>query len=172
MTNSADNFEIRLLGSVPRLKKLAFALTASKADSEDLVQSTLERALSRQQQCRNLDKVENWSLTILRSIWKNEVRSRFVRRGNGHVDSNKLTESSRQEHKYEVNRLRTAVNELPEQYRSAVILIDVYGMSYKEASDLLEVEIGTIKSRLARGRQRLIESEFSNSEPAQSEIRP
>ncbi len=150
------SFENRLVGAVPRLKKLAYALTASAPDSDDLVQSTIERAIARQHQCTDVAKVESWAVAILRSIWKNEIRSRSVRRGNGLENVDQLVDQKPPERQYEVGQLREAVQALPEHYRSVVLLVDVYGMTYQETADMLELPQGTVMSRLSRARNQLL----------------
>ncbi len=154
----SGDFERRLVTAMPRLKRLAYALTASTADSEDLVQSTVERALARQEQCIDKSKVESWAFSILRSIWKNELRSRYVRRGHGLENVEDLIDPNMPEKQYELGLLRKAVQELPEHYREVVMLVDVCGMSYQEATDMLALQKGTVMSRVSRGRKMLLDT--------------
>lgn len=156
MTILTKNIEHQLVDAVPRLRQLAYALTASKSDSDDLVQSTVERALTRQHQCTDVAKVENWAFSILHSIWKNELRSRHVRRGNGIEDVGELVDERQPEQQYELEMLRQAAMNLPVHYRSVVILVDVYGMSYQETAEMLDIKLGTVMSRLSRARNQLL----------------
>lgn len=156
MAAPGDPVRRELIALLPRLRRFARALTRNTDEADDLVQIALERAL------RNLDgwtrgtRLDAWMFRIMKNAWIDEIRSKTVRGrvfapeeagalvGTGGVQDMELF--------LEAQAARAAMNELPEEQRIAVALVLVEGLSYREAADLLEVPIGTVTSRLARGR--------------------
>jgi len=135
-------------------------------DGDDLVQTTLERAINREHQLQEDKGLYGWVFSILRSTWKNELRSRKIRRGNGSVDVDQLTDdtdSACQETLQLKQNLPDRVMALPEDFRSVLLLVDVEGFSYSEAADVLDIPKGTLMSRLARARNKLIADETLNT---------
>lgn len=156
---SKQEFCDKLVAMVPRLRRFAIVLTGSTQDGEDLVQSSLERAINKRAQFRHNHSFEGWVFSILKSSWKNEVRSRVVRNGNGTMDAYSLTDTSPdndQEQETSRMQLREALMRLPDHHKEAIALVDIEGLSYKEAADILQIPTGTLMSRLARGRDTLL----------------
>jgi len=155
-----DTFQRDLIALIPRLQRYALGLTGSTHDRDDLVQNTLERAMQKRHQWRSNSRLDGWVFSILNSIWKNEIRSRSVRRGNGVIDVDMLSDAA-DEHALEcevlLHQVQAAVTQLPDAQRAAVLLVDVEGFSYGDAASALGIPIGTLMSRLARGRNRLLE---------------
>jgi len=118
------------------------------------------RALERSGQFVPGTRMDRWLLSILHSIWLNEVRSRRVRHGQGLVDAdNALSfdgEYAAQTHVLAAQVIRR-VDALPETQRETVFLAYVEGLSYREVADVLDVPIGTVMSRLAAARAKLAE---------------
>ncbi len=118
------------------------------------------RALERAGQFVPGTRMDRWLLSILHSIWLNEVRSRRVRHGQGLVDAdNALSfdgEYAAQTHVLAAQVIRR-VDALPETQRETVFLAYVEGLSYREVADVLDVPIGTVMSRLAAARVKLAE---------------
>lgn len=147
-----------LAGHLTRLWRFGLVLSGNRDTAEDLVQATCVRALERAGQFRPGTKLDRWLYTILNSIWKNEIRSRKVRRGAGFADAEKvlLTDGAAEA---ETNILARQVLEemrlLPEVQRVTIFLVYVEGFTYKEAAEELDVPIGTVMSRLAAGRVKL-----------------
>jgi RNA polymerase sigma-70 factor (ECF subfamily) len=141
-----------------RLWRYALVLSGSRDAAEDLVQATCVRAIERAGQFQPGTRLDRWLISILRSIWLNEVRSRKVRQGQGLVDADAvlvfdgLRETETNIFAAQVLR---EVQSLPEMQREAVYLVYVEGLTYREAADALAVPIGTIMSRLATARARL-----------------
>ncbi|MEG3191974.1 RNA polymerase sigma factor [Lysobacter sp. D1-1-M9] len=146
----------RLCELLPRMRRFARSLTGHPQDADDVVQTAIERALARASQWRPDQALEPWLFGIVRNAWLDEVRAR-QRRGRvfapeeegeavGHdgVDAHAVVLS-----------VEAAMVRLPEEQRAAVALVLVEGLSYKEAAAALEVPIGTVTSRLARGREAL-----------------
>jgi RNA polymerase sigma-70 factor (ECF subfamily) len=104
--------------------------------------------------------MDRWLMSILHSIWLNEVRSRRVRHGQGLVDAdNALSfdgEYAAQTHVLAAQVIRR-VDALPESQRETVFLAYVEGLSYREVAEELDVPIGTVMSRLAAARAKLAE---------------
>ncbi|MEE9352501.1 MAG: sigma-70 family RNA polymerase sigma factor [Thiotrichaceae bacterium] len=155
MSQRNDFFNSQLTALIPRLRRYARVLCFDYQDNDDLVQATLERALSRQHQWQPKTKLDRWVFTIESSIWKNELRSRSVRKGNGLLDTSTLVDE-KPNHQSEWNilldQVLNHVMELPENQRAAILLVYVEGMKYQEAAEVLDIPQGTLMSRLARGR--------------------
>lgn len=118
------------------------------------------RALERAGQYVPGTRMDRWLLSILHSIWLNEVRGRRVRQGQGCVDADEALsfdgESVAQTHVLAAQVIRR-VDALPETQRETVFLAYVEGLSYREVAEVLQVPIGTVMSRLAAARAKLAE---------------
>lgn len=153
-------FERELLGLLPRLRRFARSLTRDAADADDLTQAALERALKARAQWAPGTRLDSWMMKIVRNCWIDETRSRSRRArtfaeeeaGTGIGDDGHLAIEARAE-MADVDR---AMERLPPEQREAVALVLVEGLAYREAADLLEIPIGTLTSRLTRGRQALV----------------
>jgi RNA polymerase sigma-70 factor (ECF subfamily) len=154
------DLRLALVELMPRLRRFGIVLTRSTVDADDLVQAACERALLRRDQLRRDSKIGAWIYQIMRNLWIDELRSR---RSNLHDrieaahdvigdDGEALVETGSA-----WAAVRRALEALPVDQRVALILICVDGMSYKETAAILGVPIGTVTSRLARGRRALHE---------------
>lgn len=142
---------------LPRLRRFALSLTGEPADADDLLQSTVERALSRNAPEGKLE-VSKWMFRICRNLWIDEIRSRKVREAV--TDRPESIEEPRANTETLINELTyrevvAAMDELPEEQREVLSLVAVSGMTYREAAEVLEVPTGTVMSRLARARAAL-----------------
>ena len=148
-------------GLPPLLKRLwryGMVLSGNADVAHDLVQATCLRALEKCEQFQPGTQVSRWTYTILSSIWKNELRSRRVRMGQGFVDPEiaLVTDGVREmDTNLLARQVLKEVERLPEGQREAVFLVYAEGMSYREAAEILDVPQGTIMSRLAAARQKL-----------------
>lgn len=162
MTGFTDEIRAALTALLPRLRRFARTLTHHDADADDLVQLALERALLRQTQWQPDTRLDSWMFTIMRNAWIDEVRQR--RRRGQHSDVDELAEimpDQVQSAAAELLSVQDAMAQLPEEQRTAVSLVLIEGLSYKEAADVMQVPMGTLTSRLARGRdalQRLLQA--------------
>jgi RNA polymerase sigma-70 factor (ECF subfamily) len=153
---SPPDLSAELVTLLPRLRRFARTLTRNPADADDLVQLALERALARAHQLRPDAALAGWVFGILRHAWIDELRARarservFAPEESGqHVgDPGPAAQA-------EMLSVQEAMARLPEEQRIAVALVLVEGFSYKEAAHVMEVPIGTLTSRLARGREAL-----------------
>jgi RNA polymerase sigma-70 factor (ECF subfamily) len=141
---------------LPRLRRFARTIARNVHDADDLVQLSIERALLKYDQWRPELKFDGWMFGIMRNAWIDEVRSRSRRdRVFAPEEAGASVGHDGTESQVRLLAVQRAVADLPEEQRLAVALVLVEGLSYKEAADVLEVPIGTLTSRLARGREAL-----------------
>lgn len=147
-----------MLDALPRLRRFAWSLTGNRDDADDLVQSTVERALARGVP----EKMETlpWMFKVCRNLWIDEVRAHNVRRRAAQrqeLHANAETPSSETVAIGELSLREAdrAMATLSEEHRLVVSLVAVEGLSYREAAEVLETPIGTVMSRLARARAAL-----------------
>src|SRR5437016_831065 len=148
-------FSDQLIAVLPRLRRFARGLTGTAADADDLVQAACERALARQHQFQEGTRFDSWMFRIVQTIWIDQVRSRDVRKEGGEIAEERLGSDEpvrRVEARLALDEVRRAVHRLPPDQRTALLLVTVDGLSYKEAAEIVAVPIGTIMSRLARAR--------------------
>jgi RNA polymerase sigma-70 factor (ECF subfamily) len=145
-----------IITHIPHLRRYARALTGNHALSEDLVQDTLERAWRRIALWRPGSDLRAWLFTIMHNLYVNQLKAgaRGLGRNTarGELD---LPVSPAQEDRLELRDLHKALQRLPHEQREVVLLIGLEQMSYDEAAKVLGVPIGTVMSRLSRGREQL-----------------
>ncbi|MCX7357439.1 MAG: sigma-70 family RNA polymerase sigma factor [Alphaproteobacteria bacterium] len=157
MTSAAEQTRSDIVAMLPRLRRFARALTGSLADADDIVQIAVERALMRMDQYQQGTRLDSWLFSITRNAWIDEARSR-TRRGKvfAPAGAGEQVGGEADVHaKLEADDVWTAMRKLPDEQREAVALVCVEGLAYREAADALGVPIGTLTSRLARGREAL-----------------
>lgn len=157
--------EAELIKLLPRLRRFARALARDRADADDLVQQTLERALARTAQYRPDFSLQAWVYGIMRHAWIDETRAGRRRAGlMAPEDHGLAVVDNLAERPLEAIAMRRALHNLPADQRLAVALVLVEGLSYREAAEVADVPEGTLTSRLARGRAALaaeLSPEFS-----------
>ncbi len=148
-----------LLGnSRERLYRMAFAWTHNPHLADDLVQQTMLKALSNQRQLKDMAAAEAWLFRILSNCLKDHYRAkRDVVSPDDVVLSNDTTPEHEAEEKHLVDTVRQAVNSLPLAQRQVVTLVDLEGFAYASVAEILEIPVGTVMSRLCRGRRALRE---------------
>ena len=142
---------------IPRLRRYARALTRDNSAADDLVQDCLTRALGKLHLWQRGTDLRAWLFTILHNQYVNYVR-RSVREGAavGLTDSEPLlTRAPPQGQRLELRDLERAIARLPDEQRSAILLVGLEGMRYEEVAAILDVPVGTVRSRLSRGRDAL-----------------
>jgi len=167
MHNNVE-LEIRaeLAQHLNRLWRYGLILSGNSDTAEELVQATCVRALERTHQFAAGSRLDRWLISILHSVWLNELRARRIRQGQGLVDAEialvfegadaiEMTVMARQALK--------EVQSLPQASRETLFLVFVKGLTYREAAETLDVPIGTVMSRLAAARARLVKL---SAEPA------
>ena len=171
MADQAD-FETDAMEFAPQLYSAALRMTRNSADAEDVVQETFLKAYRAYHTFQAGTNLKAWLYRILTNTYINRYRKQ-VRRPNevdfgevedlylykrmGSVESGRAARSAEDqvlEHFVDAD-VKAAVEELPEHFRMPVLLADVEGFSYKEIAEILDVPIGTVMSRLHRGRKAL-----------------
>ena len=164
-----DTFGSEVLGYLEQLFATAMRLTRNRADAEDLVQDTVVKALRFRDRFEPGTNLRAWLYTILHNTWRNRIRD--TAREATDVDSERIEElASRPGGPTEVDTpervllrstmdadLKEALDGLPDAFRQAVWLRDVEEFSYAEIAKMLDVPIGTVMSRISRGRRQLYE---------------
>ncbi len=154
------HFQRELVTLLPRLRRLARALTRDVSDADDLVQLSLARALERQAQWRPGTRLDAWIMRILKNAWIDEIRSRrrrdavFAPEAAG--ASAGADGAAAAEARLAAREVEAAMARLPPDQRIAVALVLVDGLSYREAAEVLNEPVGTLTSRLSRGRAALL----------------
>jgi RNA polymerase sigma-70 factor (ECF subfamily) len=153
---SPADLSAELVTLLPRLRRFARALTRNPHDADDLVQVALERALAHAHQLRPDAPLAGWVFGILRHAWLDELRARARReRVFAPEECGQHVGDAREGAQAEMLSVQDAMARLPEEQRIAVALVLVEGLSYKEAAHAMDVPVGTLTSRLARGREAL-----------------
>jgi len=145
-----------IVSLLPQLRRFARAVARNAHDADDLVQMTIERALARSDQLRPGSKPSSWLFGILRNAWIDEARAR-ARRSRLFVSGEIAEEIADSITSSPTGTLAVedAMARLPEEQRTAVALVLIEGLSYAEAAQVMGVPLGTLTSRLARGRAAL-----------------
>ncbi len=145
-----------ILDHIAALRSFARALCGGREEAEDLVQETLLRAIEYSSTYREGTNMRGWLCTIMRNRFYTNIKKR--RRENTGADdcaSAGASTPGTQEWHIQGCELSKALQDLPLHYREAVVIVLVMGESYIDASRLMECDIGTIKSRVNRGRNML-----------------
>jgi len=165
---AADRFEAEFLPSLPALMAVASRLTHTKAEAEDLVQDTLLKAYRSRNQYRDGTNPRAWLMAILRNTFLNGYRRRNLERrvfdgpdadalAPGWVGASSLR-AIRDPHSGALHSmleapLLSAIDELPAEFKMTVQLADIEELSYREIAESMSCPIGTVMSRLHRGRR-------------------
>jgi RNA polymerase sigma-70 factor (ECF subfamily) len=152
-----NDFARLLEAEIPRLRRYARALTRDVTRADDLVQSCLTRAVAKQHLWQPGTDLRAWLFTILHNQHVNDVR-RSVREGiNVAVEemAPMLTVQSNALAALQLRDLEAAIAQLPQEQRQVILLVGLEGMRYEEVAAILGVPVGTVRSRLSRGRDQL-----------------
>ncbi len=155
-----EAFGDELVQLLPRMRRFARGLARDGADGDDLCQATIERALKSSQQWQGGTRLDAWVYTIMRNIWVDQVRARnrrsqtFVTEEAG-LDVGDAGDAAIEAH-VELGNVGRAMGQLPHDQREAVMLVLVEGFAYKEAAEIIGCPMGTLTSRLVRGREALM----------------
>jgi RNA polymerase sigma factor (sigma-70 family) len=152
--NGADGLKRDLVALIPRLRRFARSLTRHVHDADDLVQLALERALQRLDTWQPGSRLDSWLFTIARNAWIDEIRAR-TRRHEVSSSDDFAEAPAPAANLDEALSIQRAVAGLPEDQRTAIVLVLVEGFSYQEAAAVLDIPIGTLTSRLGRARAAL-----------------
>ena len=151
-------FEENLLALLPRLRRFARALARDAADADDLCQVALEKALLARASWQPGTRMDSWMYRVMRNSWIDVTRSR-TRAAQTFVDADAglgVGADGGVEARVALGEIDVALHMLPDEQREAVALVLIEGLAYKEAAEILDVPMGTLTSRLVRGRQALM----------------
>src|SRR5262245_50347040 len=154
------SFDSELADVWPRLRRFAHALARNPADADDLAQMTAEKAFKSYGQFQPGTRFDRWMFRICRTVWIDMTRS-GTRRAAREAPSEEaefvgFDPRPAVEAAIDLKMAMAAMQRLPQEQREVVALILIEGCGYREAADILEQPIGTVSSRLARGRQALL----------------
>ena len=155
-----SSFEDQLGALLPQLRRFAHSLSRDAADADDLAQATLERALRSKGQWQPGTRLDSWTYRIMRNLWIDTARSRSRK-----AKLEALPEEAAMvgtdprgalDAAIDLRRMMAAMQQLPEEQREVVALILIEGFGYREVCEMLDLPMGTVSSRLVRGRKRLL----------------
>lgn len=155
-----DDLSEQLKELIPRLRRFACGLGGSVDRGDELVQAACERLLRHRFRLRPDTRLDSWLYQVIRNLHVDSVRAQSVR-DRGAVQMRQIAEAmpsaatALDDHLL-LHEVQNAMQHLPEEQRSALMLVCVEGFSYKEAAEVLQVPMGTVTSRLVRGRKALI----------------
>ncbi|MGH8130225.1 MAG: RNA polymerase sigma factor [Steroidobacteraceae bacterium] len=152
----SDGIRAELGEMLPRLRRFARVITRNVQDADDLVQMAVEKALTRAEQWRPGSRLDSWMFGIMKNAWIDEIRARRRReRVHAPEEAGADVGDASAEARDIALSVQSAMTRLPEDQRMAIALVLVEGFSYKDAAETLAIPIGTLTSRLARGREAL-----------------
>jgi len=157
----SEAIKAELVALVPRLRRFAYAISGNREEGDDIVQSACLKALSRLDQYQPGTRLDSWMFRIIQTTYLDTVRTRS-RRGPhaGEEALDHLSDNGRDagqtEDRLMLAKVQQGIASLPDDQRVVLVLIAIEGFSYKEAASVLSVPIGTVMSRLARARAKLI----------------
>src|SRR5207248_680820 len=163
-----SEFHSLLEAEIPRLRRYARALVRDRNHADDLVQETLARALAKQHLWQPGTNLRAWLFTIMHNLNVNEVRRNIHEDTSVDVDNCPavLVATTDPTGSRQLCELEWALSKLPEEQRQPILLIGLEGMSYEDTAGVLNIPIGTVRSRLSRGRDLLRKLMGMEGEPA------
>lgn len=144
-----------ILAEIPRLRRYARALLGDRAAADDLVQDTLERAWSRLHQWRAGSDMRAWLFGIMHNLRVDQLRRPRLSTQSIEADEFDLPTRATQSDALELRDLESALGHLADEQREILLLVALEEMSYADIASTLGIPIGTVMSRLSRGRERL-----------------
>ncbi len=167
-----DPFAAALIAQLPRLRRYATALVGNAAAADDLVQDCIERALRRSATLQDPRRISAWLRSILHNLHIDELRRRRdLANGIDISEMENVLSIAPEDRGASIDFLR-AFQGLSTEHKQILLLAGIEGLNYREIGEELGIPIGTVMSRLARGRERLrsaVEREASFSPAAQPE---
>lgn len=156
---SAQQFNELLLAELPHLRRYAVALTGTVDAADDLVQDTIERALRKRRLWRPDGRLRSWLMRMLYRLYLNRRKRRMLEREHAlnryRLQEEQPPRGDEAELRQECRELVQALETLPETQRAAILLVALEDVDYQEAAWILGVPVGTVRSRLSRGRETL-----------------
>ena len=164
---SDPEFKIQLAAVIPHLRAFGRSISGSRDLADDLVQETLLKAWAARLRFQAGTNMRAWTFIILRNLYLSQMRrARFKGEWDDLVADRLLAAPASQDRHVELGDLQRALLHLPQAQREALILVGAGGFAYEEAAEICGVAVGTIKSRVARGRVALETIMNDNSLPS------
>ena len=150
---SDPEFKDQLAGVIPHLRAFGRSLSGSRDLADDLVQETLLKAWAARKRFQAGTNMRAWTFIILRNLFLSQMRrARFKGEWDDITAAKILAAPASQDRHIELGDMQRALMHLPQPQREALILVGAGGFAYEEAADICGCAVGTIKSRVARGR--------------------
>ena len=150
------NFDALIREQIPRLRRYARALVSDRTLADDLVQDTLERALTKFHLWRHGSDLRAWLFSIMHNVHIDQVRTRMAKPSETlEDDAAELSTRATQADHLEVRDLDESLKRLPDEQREILLLVALEQMTYEEVAKVLRIPVGTVMSRLSRGREKL-----------------
>ena len=151
-----DDTNTLITNEIPRLRRYALSLAGDIESADDLVQDTLERAVRKRHLWSGRGPFRAWLYRVLLSVFLNKRAANAKhQRDVGLEDAPQLWQRPAQEDRAHWREVARAMQHLPDEQRTAIGLTAVEGMAYAEAAAMLDIPLGTLRSRLSRGREAL-----------------
>jgi RNA polymerase sigma-70 factor (ECF subfamily) len=153
-----DRFLDQVTSMLPALRAFGRSLCGDLSRADDLVQDTVLKAWTNREQFQSGSNLKAWLFTILRNCYYSELRHRkFEVEDPEGICAGQVAVAPEHDAKLHLRDINRALQQLPPDQREALILVCATGLSYEEAADVCQCAVGTIKSRIARARDRLVE---------------
>jgi len=162
------NFDSLIEEHIPRLRRYARALAGDRARADDLVQDTLERAWGKFHLWRRGSDLRAWLFSIMHNVYVNSVRKNSTAPMLLPLEDDALDVPVRaaQDDGLQVRDVHAALGCLPQEQREVLLLVGLEEMRYEEVAKVLDIPLGTVMSRLSRGRERLRQIMAGGAVPA------
>ena len=148
-----DEFKVQLAQVIPHLRAFGRSLSGNRDLADDLVQETLLKAWAARQRFQAGTNMRAWTFIILRNLFLSQMRRARFKGEWDEITANKLLAApASQDRHVELGDMQRALLHLPQPQREALILVGAGGFAYEEAAEICGCAVGTIKSRVARGR--------------------
>jgi len=155
--------------TIPHLRAYSRSLASSVDAADDLVQEAMMKAWKARARFAAGTNMRAWTFTILRNVFLSQMRrAKFKGEWDEHAADKILSTPASQDGKLHLGDVQRALMMLPDSQREALILVGAGGFSYEEAAEICDVAIGTIKSRVARGRaalEAIVEGDVLDARP-------
>jgi RNA polymerase sigma-70 factor, ECF subfamily len=161
VTDARDEIGRQLIGFLPNMRRFGYTLTRNQDTADDLVQAACEKALANASGFTLGTRFDSWVFRIMRNLWIDQIRKGKSAGQAEDIDTQidlVGTDGAREAHaRMDLSDASRAIAALPDDQREILLLVCAEDMSYKEVSELLGIPIGTVMSRLARARKKLVE---------------
>jgi len=167
-----SEFKEQLAAVIPHLRAFGRSLSGNRDTADDLVQETLLKAWAARQRFQAGTNMRAWTFIILRNLFLSQMRrARFKGEWDEVAAAKILSAPATQDRHVELGDMQRALMQLPQPQREALILVGAGGFAYEEAAQICDCAVGTIKSRVARGRVALEALMESNELPSRRQMK-